>query len=263
MVKRTVLACALLTSAATLAQATPAKGAATPSRSQVNWGTLVVRATGLGAPDLTASNPAQARLGAEKAAKRDALARLLAQVERIPVDASRTLGDLMESPAVRARVEGAAQKYRIVSKRYFSDDGLEIQVEVPLPALAEAIEPDAGRRSVGASDEGGSKVSGLVIDARGLQVTPALRPRLLDPQGRAVYAVDTLSAEARRTAGVAAYLPSIQEAEKSPRVGERPLVLKAQKADGADLLLGAEDAQKLSSVGGGLLAGGQVVIVSN
>ena len=260
--KRFVLA-VVLVPLIVVAQGKDAK--ADPSKPQpgVNWAGQVVRATGQGAPDLKAQNPAQARLGAEMAAKADALRNLLAQVKGISVDGTRKMGDLMEKDEVRMRVEGMIRGFKITNKRYFSDSGVEVEIEVPLAMLSDVVDPDATQMMAVAKPEGEKTTTGLVIDARGLKVTPSLMPRLLDEGGKPVYSIDFLSSDARKQSAVAAYVQSIDDAQKSQKAGQKPLVLKAAKATGADLQLGAEDAKKLAALNTSFLADGKVVIVLN
>ncbi|MBL9038214.1 MAG: hypothetical protein JNG84_06870 [Archangium sp.] len=96
-----------------------------------------------------------------------------------------------------------------------------------------------------------------------MKVTPALMPRVLDDSGKPLYTIDSLSTEARKSTGVAAYVQSLDEAQKSMKAGEKPLVLKASKSTGADLQLAPEDAKKLAAVNTGFLSEGRVVIVFN
>lgn len=243
-------------------KADPKSGEARPPAG-VNWGGQLVRATGAGAPDVKASSPAQARLGAERAALLDAFRNLLAQVKGVSVDGTRKMGDLMEKDEVRAKVEGVVKGYKIANKRYFSDNGVEIDLEVPLAALADVVDPDATPVEAIGKKEAEKSNTGLVIDARGLKVTPALAPRVLDGDGKALYSIDTLSRDARKTTGVASYVQSLEEAQKSLKAGDKPLVLKAAKAAGADLQLAAEDARKLAALNLSFLAEGKVVIVLN
>src|SRR4051812_7510374 len=72
-----------------------------PPAAGVNWQGQVVKATGSGAPDLKASNPAQARLGAEKAAQLDAFRNLLAQVKGIAISGGKTVGDAMAKDEIK------------------------------------------------------------------------------------------------------------------------------------------------------------------
>jgi hypothetical protein len=241
-------------------------------KSSMNWEGQVIRATGSGAPDMKSANPAQARLGAERAALTDALRNLLAQVKGISLDGTKKMGDLMAKDEINTRVEGLIRGYKIVNKRYFSDSGVEVEIEVPVAMLTEIIDPDAtqllavpARSDAKAVEKKGTEkaTTGIVIDARGLKAVPALMPRVLDDGGKPMYTIDSLSAEARKASGVASYVQSLDDAQKSSKAGESPLVIKAFKAAGADLQLSAEDAKKLASIDGALLASGRVVIVLN
>lgn len=260
---RAFLLC-LVSAGSSLGARAQAPGEAAPrAAGVVSWSALVVRATGVGAPDVRASNPAQARLGAERAALAAAFQNLLGHVKGVSVDGSRTLGELMARDEVRTRVEGAVKSYRVMSKRYFSDHGVEVEVEVPLTSLSDVVDPDATQILAVGRPEEARTITGLVIDARGLKVIPSLLPRVLEETGKPLYSIDALSPDARRGLGVASFVRSMDDAKKSQRAGDRPLVVKAAKADGADLTLDAEGAQKLASLNTGFLADGRVVIVLN
>ena len=239
--------------AAAAAPAKPAPG--------VSWEGQVVRATGAGAPDMKASSPAQARLGAEKAAQLDAFRNLLAQVKGIQVSAGKTVGDAMGQDEVRGRVEGVLRGYKVTGKRYFSDSGVELDVEVPLAALTQAVAP-GGDGAVAVSTAGARKHTGLVVDARGLGLKPVLAPRLVDAGGKALYGAGALSEAAREEVAVAAWASSLEAAKKSALVGAHPLVVKAASLKGSDLVLSAEDAKRLAGTHTGFLAEGRVVIVT-
>lgn len=229
----------------------------------VNWEGQVLKATGAGAPDLKASTPAQARLGAETAAKLDAFRNLLAQAKGLRVSADKTVGDAMTSDEIKAKVEGAIRGYKITAKRYFSDSGVEMDVEVPLSALTELVAPAPDAQHAQLNTAGDAKNTGLVVDARGLKLEKALSPRLLDAAGKAVYGLDTLSEDARKSKGVASYFATLDAAKKSLLVGDKPLVLKASKVQGTDLVLSAEDLKRLSESNNAYLAEGRVAIITN
>lgn len=263
--KRLTLLLTLAVSTMAFAQAS-AKGKAKPDAAKrpeagVNWSGQILKATGAGAPDMRATSPAQARLGAERAAKMDAFRNLLEQARGIQITAGRTVGDEMAKDEVRGRVEGVIRGYKVANTRYFSDQGVELDVEVPLSALA-AIIP-ASDAKIAINEKGEAKNTGLVVDARGLGVTPALAPRLLDESGVAVYAADCLSEEAKQTTGVASYFKSLDEAQKSSVVGAKPLVVKASRVEGSDLVLTAADLKRLGETNNSYLTQGRVAIVTN
>lgn len=248
-----------------LAKPVPDAGASAPAKTggEVDWKENVLRATGAGAPDLKAANPAQARLAAERAAQLDAFRNLLAQAKGVQVSSEKKLSDLLgESDEIKAKVEGTLRGFRVVKKRYFSDSGVELDVEVPLSVLVEALpsptKPNA--KTLELLQKQGKHTS-LVIDATGLGLVPALEPRILDGKGGVVFGAELVGDEAFKD-GVAHYARSVDEAKKSKWAGDKPLVVKAAKAEGSDLVLADADAK--SAMEGGLahLHQGRVVIVA-
>jgi hypothetical protein len=225
----------------------------------VDWQEQVLKATGSGAPDMRSLSPAQARLGAETAAKLDALRNLLAQARGLRISADRTVGDAMAQDEVRGRVEGVVRDYRVVKKRYFSDQGVEMDVEVPLSGIAQAVLPPPETAVAGRGGE--SRYTGLVVDARGLGVQPALGPRLLDSSGGVLYAPTMMGEAARKSAAPARYFKTLELASKAPSVGSAPLLIKAARAQGSDLVLGSAEARAIQELPSQVLAGGRVAIV--
>ncbi len=239
---------------------------------KVDWEHKVVRCTGSGAANLKDAdgNPAVARIGAEKAARIDALRNCLAALRGVQIESGRSVGSALESDAVLSgKVQGLVRGFRTVGKpRYFSDGGVEIDVEVPLEgALSDALlprQPQPGAAEpVPAAAEGGP--TSLVVDARGQKLTPALAPRVRDEAGREVYGPGKLADAGRRAGGAAAYAPDLESARRSlgERLGERPLVVKAVRVDGSDVVISAADAALLGGPVPAFLALGRVVILAD
>ncbi|HEX8436228.1 hypothetical protein [Archangium sp.] len=236
--------------------------------SGVDWQRQVLRVTGDGPPDVKASNPSQARLGAERSAKEDALKDLLEQARSVHLRADRTVGDEMAREETRRKVEDVLRGYKVVQKRYYSDSGVQLEVEVPLAALTsvlipstEAAAPAETKQEAPAKKDARTKHTGLVVDARKLGLAPVLAPRLLDASGQPLYGAETLSAEARQATGVAGFFGSLEQARKSTLVGERPLVLEAARVQGSDLVLESDAAKALAGLDPRLLADGRVAIL--
>jgi hypothetical protein len=253
---------------AVLAFAVAASNAAAGSvREAVDWQAGVVRCTGSGAANLQAAagNAAVARIGAERAAKLDALRNCLEAVKGVQVTSDRTVGTAMaQDSALQGKVEGVVRGFRVVGKpRYFSDGGVEMDVEVPLQgALSDLVLPRATQSPAqGTAPEG----TGLLVDARGLEVSPALAPRILDEQGNELYGPGMLSEAARKAGGGAGYAkdPEVARKELGKRLGDRPVTVKAVRARGADLFLSGADAASLAGKAPGFLAEGRVVIVTD
>ncbi len=281
MKRLTYLIAGLAVAGVAFAQGAPAKGASKDSKpadaaktaqaaqpakpaAGVNWEGQIVKATGSGAPDIKATTPAQARLGAERVAKLDAFRQLLEQVKGVQISSGKKVGDAMGRDEIKSKVEGAIRGFKVTATRYFNDGGVEVDVEVPLAAIASLVmESAAVEVKLAVKSEGEAKNTGLVVDARGLKVTPALAPRLVDSKGKALYAVEILSDDARKSSGVAGYVANLDDAMKSMRVGDKPLLIKAQKSEGTDLVLSDDEAKKLAENNNAYLAEGRVLIVTN
>ncbi len=236
----------------------------------VDWQRQVLRVTGDGPPDVKASNPSQARLGAERSAKADAFEELLAQVKELRLRADRTVGEEMARDETRGKVEDVLRGYKIVQKRYYSDSGVQMDVEVPLGALTAVLVTPTAADTPAAPAEAKpvetkkgtrAKYTGLVVDARKLGMAPVLAPRLLDATGQRLYGAEILNAEARKSTGVAGFFGSLDSARKSGLVGAKPLVIEASQLQGSDLQLGPDATKALAGLNAGLLAEGRVAIL--
>jgi hypothetical protein len=234
----------------------------------------VIKGTGQGAPDLRAPSPAAARLGAERAAQLDALRNILSQVKGIQISAGHTVGDKMASDQnLAARVEGTVKGFKVTDKRYYNDGGVEIDVEVPMAMvltdlLGDPSAPDGDNKVASAtptSATGAATHSGLVIDASQLKVQPALEPRILDESGKPVYGPDVVNPDWAKKQGIAGYLKNVDDAKRNARVGEKPLVVKALKVQGSDVVISNADASQLRDPKNNnqYLAEGRVIIVTD
>ncbi len=231
-----------------------------PPADRIDWSTLTAFAKGIGAPDLLAPTMAVARAKAKKAAQDDAYRRLMDLLGGLRIAGTQTLGERMAAdPGLRERIAVLARGAAAPDARYYSDGGVDWPVQVPLAGvLALVLEPMAGLIPPQA---GSDQVTGVVVDARGLAAQPALAPRLVDDAGVAVYGANRIRKDAVK-AGVATYAPTVELARKSPRVGDKPLVIKAAAAGGlTDLVVAKDDAERLAREAGGALAQGRVVVV--
>ncbi|OGQ83292.1 MAG: hypothetical protein A2289_08260 [Deltaproteobacteria bacterium RIFOXYA12_FULL_58_15] len=243
----------------------PTWASAQVAHGQVNWSDKTITATGSGAPSLKAPNVAVARLGAERAAKMDALRNILEAVKGVRVESGKSAGDLMSTAEVKSRVEGIVRDFKVMDTKYYSDGGVDVVVQVSIDGvLAEALVPNAGAKAAEPAAESGG-VTGLIVNAKGLGVTPALAPKILDEAGNEVYSVSNATSDAVKKHGVAGYTNALDLAMKDGRVAEKPLVVRAQKLTqkgGSDLVIATEDAKKLANLGG-VLANSKVIIVTD
>jgi hypothetical protein len=93
--------------------------------------------------------------------------------------------------------------------------------------------------------------SGLIIDARGTGVLPAMSPKVLDPEGREIYGSAYVTREFAVQQGIAGYAKDVEAAKQNDRVKGNPLVIKAVEAKGAnkaDLVISMADANALREI---------------
>jgi hypothetical protein len=233
----------------------------------VDWQKKVVKCTGSGAANLrdAQGNPAVARIGAEKAAKLDAVRSCMETIKGITITQGQTVGGALGTDkALAGKVQGIVKGYKVVDKRYFEDGGVELDVEVPMDGvLSDALLPKAEAKAPPTAGEPVGTC--LVIDARGRKLVKALAPRILDESGAEVYGLAMLNEGARKLGGAAGYAKDLDSAKKdqAARVGDKPITVRAVGADGADLVISAADAAALKGKNLGFLAEGHVLILTD
>ena len=238
----------------------------------MNYSNGFVVATGIGAISPLAQNPGMARATAVRAAKVDAMRNLLEAVMAITVSSETTVrGAAIENDVVKTSVEGMVRGARMrdidgdgrgsnSDIRYLSDTSIEIEMEVHMSGISEVILPPAGYApapvaggapapAVPSAPRPGT-VTGLIIDARGLGLRPAMSPKVLDQNGGVVYGAGNFTREFAVKFGVAGYSKNLEQAQQDPRVVGNPLVVKGvgvQGANKADLVLAAGDVSRVKS----------------
>lgn len=108
--------------------------------------------------------------------------------------------------------------------------------------------------------------SGLIIDAREIDVKPALMPKVLDEKGAVIYSSANMQKEEAVKTGVVGYAKEVDAAKKHPRVTETPVVVAAMKGSGekrSDVTISDRDAQVITTTEPtlGYLKKGRVMIV--
>lgn len=231
---------------------------------QINWTQKHITATGRGAPEPEAANVAVARLGAERAAKNDAFQNILKIVRRVRVSGTQTAGGrLVASTELSGAVEKVVRAFRVLDTKYYTDGGVDLVVQLSLDAVAVALMPEAGSAASRAPEA--AEFTGVVINAKGLAVAPALAPQILDERNKPVYTAMMVARDSLRQGGMVAYTKSLTAATRDPRIGARPLVIRAARAaqpGSADMVLATEDAAKLGPLQS-VLARGKVIVVTD
>ena len=148
---RRLAACAALLVLPRLALADGGKG-------EFDWNRRVLVGHGQGAPDLNAPSTAVARLGAERAAKLDAVRNALETLKGAELSQGGSVGSLLQGDStLQSKVEGRLRGVQAIKTHYYSDGGVSLDIEVPLdqlPAeLARGLKLPAGIAKLKGADD--------------------------------------------------------------------------------------------------------------
>ncbi len=233
------------------------------SSGEVDWTTSVITAVGIGAPPAQLANATQARAMAERAAQVSAYRNLLDAVKGVRINSTTTVENFIEtSDVIRTDINGIIQGATMMDKKYMSDGSVEITVGMKLtgaladefltktaPMTKSSVTFQAGATAPPA-DVDGQLYTGLIVDARGLDVRPAMAPKIMNEDGKEIYGSATISRDYAVREGMAEYLKDLNAAQTNPRVADKPLLVKAVKVSGgarADLTISNADATALQS----------------
>jgi hypothetical protein len=223
------------------------------STGKVDWTTGVITAVGIGAPPAQPANAAQARAMAERAAQVVALRNLLEAVKGVRVDSTTLVENFMvTSDAIRTEVNGYVQGAMVMDKKYMSDGSVEVTVGMKLTgALADSLLPKGPLTpptGISGAATPGQAYTGLIVDARGLGVRPAMVPKIINEEGKEVYGSAWVNRDYAIREGMVGYLKDPAAAQANPRVTDKPLMVKAVKVSGdarVDLVITNADAAML------------------
>jgi hypothetical protein len=239
---------------------------------KVDWSNGVVMAVGIGAPPGDAVNAAQARAMSKRAAVVVAQRNLLETLKGVRVD-SETLVEnfIVTSDRIRSAVQGIIRGASELKTQYMSDGSVEVTIGVKLAgALAEELLPKpAGPAqpvippapsttpgsAVTPSVPSGPILTGLVVDSRGLNVRPAMAPKVLSEEGREVYGSAFVKREYAIQQGMAGYSKDLAAAQANPRVTNNPITVKGLRTagtSGTDIVVSNADAATIHSAAANL-----------
>lgn len=224
---------------------------------QIDWVKGVIRSKGAVYETLgdTAKNKAVENMKTLRQAKIEAMRNMIETMKTIRVDSSSTIGQQMEeSGYVRKRMHEVVKKAKIVDKSHLSGGGIEIEIELPLKGFLTEIMIQSSSK-VDISTGGELLYTGLIIDAGGINLNPALSPKILSDSGKEVFSADIVKRGALIASGLVGYSSDISYAETSSRVADKPLIVRALRrsgANGSDVVISAEDASRIRKLSGNL-----------
>lgn len=163
------------------------------------------------------------------------------------------------APRLTPRTEPTAGETPAQSLKQVEQGLLELRAKPPLGArpLESFRQPAAAQAPV--PEVADTEHSGLVVDARGTGVTPAVLPVLYDETGAGLYGVFLVPRNSVVRQGLVVYARSLDDAALRERVGTTPLVVAAAgpargpdpgtgPGTGPDLRLAAPEAQAVRAL---------------
>ena len=240
----------------------------------IDWARGVVQARGISAP---------IKKGAEKTppnspkalsqAKNDARIKLLETVKKIKIYTNRSVGGMAgKNKTIMTQIKDMVYNANEIEKfrKYMSDGSIEVLLQMNLhggftqlilPKEIRQIEGikqiNRGASSTGVDTNSVSKAySGLLVDARSIELQPALVFKILDENLEEVFGPAFVSREFVVQQGMAAYYSDIASAKSDPRIRNRPLTVKALRTDypsRCNIVISNADASKLKSASHHLL----------
>ncbi len=232
-----------------------------------NWEEQVVQARGYGVAPEKIRSESQALILAREAAITVAQRRLLGKIKGVQIDSEQRVKNAqVQSDVITKQVQGIIRGARIVKEKKIADNAYQVVMEVKFygnnglmkavfPRLKEAADDSleqTGSEPQGEVEAETGDYTGVVITTVGLQVEPALAPKIYSTAGKLIYGLETIEPQGVVDRGLVGYTRSLAAAKANSRVGEQPLILKAQQVRGSyrtDLVLAAAEARQLQQVG--------------
>lgn len=210
----------------------------------VRWDVGYIVAEGKAVAPSNAESEAQGKLMAREGAILNARQRLIEEIQGIHVDGVTTMVNLMANSTVRGRISGFVQNAHVVPDSESWEDGIySVEVRVPKTNIASVAYStrQAEFSMQSASSHTGSGYSGLVIDARGVNVTESLIFNVLTDTGVLIYGPSSVSFSIVQSNTMATYVTSLEIARRDSRVTSNPVIIKSIGSRGVDIIISQTD----------------------
>lgn len=237
---------------------------------RVDWTHGIVEVWATGTPPKAALTPAQARARAETEAETLARNELFSLLESIRIDSRSTVKETLEQQGAREELVAAVFKdASVVEKAVLPEGKVRVTVAIKLNgSFADLVLPKTitAIKKVEQSPQKEDLFTGLIIDCRGITLSPALVPMVVGEDGQVVYGTAYVSRDHALEDGMAAYARGLAKARDNPRVGPNALLVKGLrtvKARNSDIVISNADAGKIKGAGSNIhfLHRGRVLFV--
>jgi len=228
----------------------------------IDWSNGVVEAIGVGVPPRNIANQVQARALAVQEARLGAVRNLFKTIRMLRIDNDHLAKDMvLKHGFLYDRLKKLVLHAAEIETFFLPPDRVRIIFTVKirggvanilLPDSIQEIEHIKGgvvdKKADSTESRKKKAFTGLIVDCRGLKVTPALVPHILDEEGNEIYGPSVVTRRDAVRKGVAGDERKIHDALHDPRIGANPLVVKAVRASGrnsCDIVVSDADAARI------------------
>ncbi len=221
-----------------------------------DWTNRLLKAYGTGSPPPDMGNTPEGRQRAEILARRSAYEHLLETARSLKICRGKSVVDeLSGNDTVMAEIESMLKKATTTKTRKLAEGSFWIELSTPFHGrFTDLVIPDSVLSfdvkiiSHNETNAGKPEYTGLVVDARGLVVQPALCIRIIDEAGREVYGSAYASREFVVSEGMVLFETDASCKKVRKRVGETPITVNALKAlpdDPSSIVISSLDASRI------------------
>lgn len=209
----------------------------------INWETRYITSKGIVAATSNATNSSQRKLLARRGAIVDAQRNLMEIIKGIRIDSTTTVSDHMINEAVRAEVKGSLKNFEVIDEKW-DGEVYEVTMRVPMGKTYKIFKKPGNTTLPDrkATQPKQLKYTGLVIDARSLNLVPAIFTNIYNEDGGKVcgpiHPVYRVSAK---------NINNIKE----KRIGTNPLRIMAKNTAGSnnvDLVISKKNLKKMKQM---------------
>ncbi|MCP4370776.1 MAG: hypothetical protein GY797_22085 [Deltaproteobacteria bacterium] len=234
----------------------------------INWTTGIVQAKGIGIRlKKNSGNSSVSNMKVLSDSKNDARHNMMKIIKTVRIDSVKkatNYATINKSAAKQLEEIILKAQENEKMRKYMSDGTVEVYLQLSLYGgfaqlflpqeikQIESIKQVAIRGKTSSSQPSETShfkhYTGLVVDATGISVNPAMAPRLLDEDGKEVYGAAFASREFAVQKGMSGYSKDSKTAKASPRVGNNPLSVKGLRTTGpgnCDIVISNADASIL------------------
>ena len=235
----------------------------------VDWENGIIYAVGIGVPNPKYTSESQKNFSAVRAATVVGQRNLLEIVEGVNITSSTTVEmGMAQNDTVMSQVQGSIKRVQALGRPDFLNDGsVSIILRYYLTDLNSLLQdnnpygskkprnknssqqkksPYGSKKNKDKTGENNDSptnkesqpsdgaYTGLIIDAKGLGVLPALSPKIYDENENLIYGVEHTGRNFNVSQGIVAYDKNLEQAKQNSRVAGNPLVVKATSLAGSD-----------------------------